>query len=194
MQESAYLFTELSWWMLKILLAPLPPEGLLRVPRQEYRNASELAAAARVIVMSAFGFVLQLKQEGFLDGRDEPLRLVCRKELFRRWQAPHLRAAPELPCALDYSDQELAPASSGASFLSCAAQRKERADAARLSRPVRRRIYGIRLRARRSASLLPRKSGPGGPQPNGAFCLKCRMPSGYLCSRALLQPRIPASR
>jgi hypothetical protein len=97
MQESAYLFTELSWWMLKILLAPLPPEGLLRVPRQEYRNASELAAAAEVSVMSAFGFVRQLKQEGFLDDRDEPLRLMRRKELLRRWQAAHLRGAPELP-------------------------------------------------------------------------------------------------
>jgi hypothetical protein len=45
-QESAYLFSELNWWLLKILLAPLPPEGLLRVPSREYRNASELAAAA----------------------------------------------------------------------------------------------------------------------------------------------------
>jgi hypothetical protein len=43
--------------MLKTLLGPLPREGLLRVPRQEYRNASELAAAAEVAVMTAFGFV-----------------------------------------------------------------------------------------------------------------------------------------
>ena len=84
--------------MLKTLLGPLPPEGLLRVPRQEYRNASELAAAAEVSVMSAFGFVRHSKQEGFLDNRDEPLRLMRRKELLRRWQAAHLRGAPELPC------------------------------------------------------------------------------------------------
>jgi hypothetical protein len=82
--------------MLKVLLAPLLPKGLLRAPRGQYRNASELAAAAEVSVMSAFRFVRQLKQEGFLDDRDEPLRLVRRKELFGSWQAAHLRLAPEL--------------------------------------------------------------------------------------------------
>ena len=95
--ESAYLFSDLSQWMLKVLLAPLVPENLLRAPRREYRNASELAAAAEVSVMSAFRFVRQLRQEGFLDERDEPLHLVRRKELLRRWQAAHLRGAPELP-------------------------------------------------------------------------------------------------
>jgi hypothetical protein len=95
--ESTYLFSDLSQWMLKVLLAPLVPEDLLRAPRREYRNASELAAAAEVSVMSAFRFVRQLRQEGFLDRNDEPLRLVRRKELLRRWQAAHLRGAPELP-------------------------------------------------------------------------------------------------
>jgi hypothetical protein len=95
--ESAYLFSDLSRWMLKVLLAPLLPEDLLQAPRGEYRNASELAAAAEVSVMSAFRFVRQLRQEGFLDQSDEPLRLVRRKELLRRWQAAHLRVAPELP-------------------------------------------------------------------------------------------------
>ena len=95
--ESAYLFSDLSQWMLKVLLAPLIPEDLLRAPRGEYRNASELAAAADVSVMSAFRFVRQLRQEGFLDQSEKPLRLVRRQELLRRWQAAHLRAAPELP-------------------------------------------------------------------------------------------------
>ena len=95
--ESAYLFSDLSQWMLKVLLAPLLPEDLLRAPRREYRNASELAAAAEVSVMSAFRFVRQLRQEGFLDERDGPLRLVRRKELMHRWQAAHLRGSPELP-------------------------------------------------------------------------------------------------
>jgi hypothetical protein len=95
--DSSYLFSDLSQWMLKVLLAPLIPEDLLRAPRREYRNASELAAAAEVSVMSAFRFVRQLRQEGFLDGRDESLRLVRRKELLRRWQAAHLRGVPELP-------------------------------------------------------------------------------------------------
>ncbi len=95
--ESAYLFSDLSQWMLKVLLAPLVPEDLLRAPRREYRNASELAAAAEVSVMSAFRLVRQLRQEGFLDKNEEPLRLVRRKELLRRWQAAHLRGVPELP-------------------------------------------------------------------------------------------------
>jgi hypothetical protein len=95
--ESAYLFSDLSQWMLKVLLAPLLPEDLLRAPRRQYRNASELAAAAEVSVMSAFRFVRQLRQEGFLDRNDEPLRLVRRKELLRLWQAANLRGAPELP-------------------------------------------------------------------------------------------------
>jgi hypothetical protein len=95
--ESAYLFSDLSQWMLKVLLAPLLSEELLRAPRSEYRNASELAAAAEVSVMSAFRFVRQLRQEGFLDQNDEPFRLVRRKELLRRWQAANLRGAPQLP-------------------------------------------------------------------------------------------------
>jgi len=95
--ESAYLFSDLNQWMLKVLLAPLLSEDLLRAPRREYRNASELAAAAEVSVMSAFRFVRQLRQEGFLDERDGPLRLVRRKELLHRWQAAHLRGSPELP-------------------------------------------------------------------------------------------------
>ena len=95
--ESAYLFSDLSQWMLKVLLAPLIPENLLRAPRGEYRNASELAAAAEVSVMSAFRFVRQLRQEGFLDSNEDALHLVRRSELLRRWQAAHLRGAPEIP-------------------------------------------------------------------------------------------------
>jgi hypothetical protein len=94
--ESAYPFSDLSQWMLKVLLAPLLPEELLRAPRREYRNASELAAAAEVSVMSAFRFVRQLRLEGFLDDSDGSLRLVRRQELLRRWQAANLRPAPEL--------------------------------------------------------------------------------------------------
>jgi hypothetical protein len=95
--ESVPLFSDLNQWMLKVLLAPLVPEGLLQAPRREYRNASQLAEAAGVSVMSAFRFVRQLRQEGFLDKDDEILRLVRRDELMRRWQAVHLRAMPELP-------------------------------------------------------------------------------------------------
>ena len=95
--ESSYLFSDLNQWMLKVLLAPLVPEELLRAPRQKYRNASDLAAAAGVSVMSAFRLVRQLKQEGFLDGYGDVLYLVRRDELMRRWQAAYHRTSPELP-------------------------------------------------------------------------------------------------
>lgn len=95
--EPAYLFSDLNQWILKVLLAPLLSEEFLNAPRGRYRNASELAAAAEVSVMSAFRFVRQLRQEGFLDEESEFLRLVRKKELMRRWQAAQLRSAPELP-------------------------------------------------------------------------------------------------
>lgn len=95
--ESSYLFSDLNQWMLKVLLAPFVSPTLLRAPRREYRNASELAEAAEVSMMSAFRFVRQLRQEGFLDNESEILRLVRREELIHRWQAANLRSVPELP-------------------------------------------------------------------------------------------------
>jgi hypothetical protein len=95
--DSGPLFSDLHQWMLKLLLAPLVREDLLHAPRQEYRNASQLAEAAGVSVMSAFRFVRQLRQERFLDEDHKILRLVRRDELMHRWQAAHLRALPELP-------------------------------------------------------------------------------------------------
>jgi hypothetical protein len=83
--------------MLKVLLAPLVSENLLEAPRGEYRNASDLAEAAQVSVMSAFRFVRQLEQDSFLDDESEILRLVRRAELMRRWQAAYLRPIPEMP-------------------------------------------------------------------------------------------------
>jgi hypothetical protein len=76
---------------------PLLSEEFLNAPRGSYRNASELAGAAEVSVMSAFRFVRQLRQEEFLDEDNEFLRLVRKEELMRRWQAAQLRSAPELP-------------------------------------------------------------------------------------------------
>lgn len=91
------LFSDLNQWMLKVLLAPGIPRHLLGAPRGEYRNASELAAAAQVSVMSAFRFLRQLRREAFLDESAEVLRLVRIEELFSRWQAASLRPARELP-------------------------------------------------------------------------------------------------
>jgi hypothetical protein len=52
---------------------------------------------AEVSVISAFRFVRQLRQEGFLDSDSDILRLVRREELMQRWRAAHLRPASELP-------------------------------------------------------------------------------------------------
>ncbi len=96
----ADLFSDLNQWMLKVLLAPELPAELLSAPRGEYRNASQLAQAAQVSVMSAFRFVRQLQREGHLHESSPHLRLVRRQELFRRWQAWSLKPAREVPMRL----------------------------------------------------------------------------------------------
>lgn len=88
---SSNLFSDVNQWMLKVLLAPEVQPALLSAPRSEYRNVSELAAAAGVSVMSAFRFATQLREEGFLDESATRMRLVRRETLFRRWKATALR-------------------------------------------------------------------------------------------------------
>jgi hypothetical protein len=97
LQRSAQLFSDLNQWMIKILLAPRIPESLISAPRSEYRNASELAKAARVSVMSAFRFVSQFAREGFLDDSGQVLRLVRLEELMKRWQAANQLHVREVP-------------------------------------------------------------------------------------------------
>src|SRR3972149_707554 len=93
----SHLFSDLNQWMLKVLLAQGIPSDLLNAPRGEYRNASQLAAASNVSVMSAFRFVRQLRREGFLAESSSILGLVRLEELFRRWQAGRLRPAAPRP-------------------------------------------------------------------------------------------------
>jgi hypothetical protein len=94
---SGHLFSDLNQWMLKVLLAPEVPEDLLSAPRGRYRNASQLARSATVSVMSAFRFVQQLKDEGYLSESGPYLNLVRREDLFSRWQAAAGRAVKEVP-------------------------------------------------------------------------------------------------
>jgi hypothetical protein len=96
-KAQAHLFSDLNQWMLKVLLAPEIPQELLAAPRGRYRNASELARAADVSVMSAFRFVQQLQREGHLHESAPHLQLVRRPDLFARWQAAALRSGPEAP-------------------------------------------------------------------------------------------------
>ena len=63
------------------------PESMLAAPRGEYRNASQLARVSGVSVMTAFRFVRQLREEGFLHESGDSLRLVRIGHLMRRWQA-----------------------------------------------------------------------------------------------------------
>jgi hypothetical protein len=96
-EEPANLFSDLNQWMLKVLLAPEIPPELISAPRESYRNASQLARAAGVSVMSAFRFVQQLQRQGHLHEAGAPLRLVRRASLFARWQASQLRNVREVP-------------------------------------------------------------------------------------------------
>jgi len=80
-----HLFSDLNQWMLKVLLAWRIPESLLSAPRERYRNATQLARAAGVSVMSASRFVRQLSNDGFLDNRKGRLDVVRIEELLERW-------------------------------------------------------------------------------------------------------------
>ena len=98
-QPAVHLFSDLNQWMLKVLLvssierAELMPHDL---PRDGCRNASELAEAAHVSVMSAFRFLRQLDVEGFLHESRDRVRLVRIDSLLERWQASNQKPAREL--------------------------------------------------------------------------------------------------
>ena len=96
-RDSGALLSDLNQWMLKVILAPELPEALLSAPRGQYRNASQLARAANVSVMSAFRFVQQFGREGYLHESAPYLRLVRREDLFSRWQALSARSPREVP-------------------------------------------------------------------------------------------------
>lgn len=93
----ANLFSDLNQWMLKVLLAPELPEALLSAPRGWYANATQLAAAAKVSVMSASRLVRQLRHEGYLHESKPHLELVRRGDLFRGWRSAAARRPRELP-------------------------------------------------------------------------------------------------
>jgi hypothetical protein len=94
--SAANPFSDLNQWMLKILLSEGIPESMLSAPRGRYGNASQLAAAARVSMMSAFRFVRQLSEEGFLEDKGV-LRLVRIEELIQRWLAANQRRVRDIP-------------------------------------------------------------------------------------------------
>jgi hypothetical protein len=96
-QRLPRLFSDLNQWMLKILLARLMPEDLLSAPREKFRNASQLAQAANVSVMSAFRFVRQLANEGFLEQQKGYFEVVRIQELMPRWVGASRHSEREFP-------------------------------------------------------------------------------------------------
>lgn len=96
-EAAPHLFSDLNQWMLKVLLAPRLPSELLAAPRGDYRNASELASAAKVSVMSAFRLVRQLEDGQHLESSDRGMRLVRLDDLFHRWRAAAMRPVREIP-------------------------------------------------------------------------------------------------
>jgi hypothetical protein len=91
------LFSGLNQWMLKIILGQHLPESLISVPREQIRNASQLAKVANVSVMSASRLVNQLASEGFLDERGEHLQIARADELLERWVSANRQAARDIP-------------------------------------------------------------------------------------------------
>lgn len=95
-RRTSNLFSDLNQWLLKVLLAPEIPTGLLAAPRSTYRTAAQLAEEASVSTMTTSRFLAVLRDEGFLD-HGRIIRLVRRRELGRRWKAHYLSSTPELP-------------------------------------------------------------------------------------------------
>jgi hypothetical protein len=91
------LFSDLNQWMLKILVGQHLPASLISIPREKIRNASHLAKAANVSVMSASRFVNQLANQGFLEEDSEHLQIVRVDELLEGWVSASRKMSRELP-------------------------------------------------------------------------------------------------
>ena len=87
---SVNLFSDLNQWMLKVLLSERISKDLLSAPRGPFENASKLAEAAKVSLMSASRFLRQLSGEGFLEQR-RYLRLVRIEVLLDQWEGRRRR-------------------------------------------------------------------------------------------------------
>lgn len=90
------LFSDLNQWMLKILLGQHLPQPLIAVPRVPIKNASQLAAAANVSVMSASRLVHQLGNEGFLNKSSDGVQLVRVDELLEWWVSANRKMSKEI--------------------------------------------------------------------------------------------------
>ncbi len=96
-QKLPDLFSDLNQWLLKILVAQALPSSLISVPRGEFPNASRLAAAADVSVMTATRFVQRLMREGFLNEERDRLEIVRLGELLDEWSSANRHAGGDVP-------------------------------------------------------------------------------------------------
>ena len=92
-----HLFSDLNQWMLKILIGQHLPATHISIPRGPIRNASQLANLAGVSVISASRFVKNLSERGFLDRRDDLLRIVRLQELLDLWISANRDERDEIP-------------------------------------------------------------------------------------------------
>jgi hypothetical protein len=95
--RSPQLFSDLNQWMLKVLLGQRLSPVFITVPQGDFDNASRLAEASGVSVMSAFRLVRRLAEDGFLDeaaGRVEVARV---EDLLDLWAAANRQAIREVP-------------------------------------------------------------------------------------------------
>lgn len=90
------LFTDLSQWLLKVLIAPRLPERLLSAPRVPVRNARELARVAQVSVPSAARFLSALEAEHHVV-REHGLHATRIPALLGSWRIAVRRSALEMP-------------------------------------------------------------------------------------------------
>ncbi len=91
------VFSDSNQWMLKLLLAERLSAELMAAPPVRYRNATHLAGAAGVSIMSAFRLLRQLGNDGFVDSDEEEyVKLVRVPELLNRWAA-QMGPVRELP-------------------------------------------------------------------------------------------------
>lgn len=82
------LFSDLSQWLLKIILLRDAPEAWWAGPRPSLESTSELAGAAQVSLAKAYRFVATMSAAGYLR-QDDGLQLARLDDLFESWFVHH---------------------------------------------------------------------------------------------------------
>jgi hypothetical protein len=89
------LFSDLSQWMLKLLLNYRLPEPLRFAPGAPIPTVAALAAQSGVAVPTVNRFIRTLRAEGFCEER-LPLKVIREEELFEKWRAANAKVPFEI--------------------------------------------------------------------------------------------------